>query len=54
VSRADEVLATEQAAEIAETLMIDQAFNSVNLTSTCMQMSINLFKFMIHSLSVAR
>jgi len=34
--------------------MTDQAFNSVNLTLTCMQMSINLFKSMIHLLSIAR
>ncbi len=34
--------------------MTDQAFNSVNLTLTCMQMSINSFKFVIHSLSVTR
>ncbi len=54
VDRADKVLATEWAAEIAETLMINQTFNSVNLTSTYMQMLINSFKFVIHSLSVAR
>ncbi len=34
--------------------MTDWAFNSVNLTLTCMQMSINSFKFVIHSLSVTR
>jgi len=54
VSRADEVLVTERAAEIAETLMINRAFNSVNLTLTCMQMLTNSFKFVISSLSVAR
>ncbi len=31
----------------------DWAFNSVNLTSTCMQMLTNSFKFVIHSLSIA-
>jgi len=54
VNRADEVLATERAAEIADALTIDQAFNSVNLTSTCMQMLTNSFKFVIHSLSITR
>ena len=53
VSRANKELATEWAAEIAETLMIDWAFNLVNLTLTCMQMLINLFKFVIYSLSIA-
>jgi len=48
------VLAAERAAEVAETLTVDRAFNSVNLTSTCMQMSTNSFKFVIRSLSVAR
>jgi len=48
------VLETERAAWIAEALTTDRAFNSVNLTSTCMQMSTNSFKFVIHSLSVAR
>jgi len=47
------VLATERAAEIAEALMINRVFNSINLTSTCMQMSTNSFKFVIRSLSVA-
>jgi len=53
VNWADEVLVTEWAAEIIETLMIDQMFNSVNLTLTCMQMLINSFKFVICLLSVA-
>ncbi len=44
---------TERAAWVADALMINQAFNSVNLTLTCMQMSTNSFKFVIHSLSVA-
>jgi len=48
------VLATEQAVEITDALMIDQLFNSMSLTSTCMQMSANSFKFVIHSLSIAR
>ncbi len=30
------MLVTEQAAEIADALMIDRVFNSVNLTLTCM------------------
>ncbi len=54
VSQAVDVLKTEWAAWITETLMTDQAFNSVNLISTCMQMLINSFKFVIHSLSVTR
>jgi len=47
------VLATERAAEIIDALMIDRLFNLISLTSTCMQMSANSFKFMIHSLSIA-
>ncbi len=54
VSQANDVLATEQAAEIADVLMINRAFNSVNLTLTFMQMSTNLFKFVIYLLNVAR
>jgi hypothetical protein len=46
------MLATEQAAEIADALTTDQLFNSMSLTSTCMQMSANSFKFMIHSLNI--
>jgi len=49
---ADDVLMTEQAAEIADALTINWTFNSVNLTLTFMQMLINSFKFMIHSLSI--
>ena len=33
--------------------MTDWTFNSINLTLTCMQMSTNSFKFVIHSLSIA-
>jgi len=54
VSQANDVLATEQAAEIADVLMINRAFNSVNLTLTLMQMSTNSFKFVIYLLNVAR
>ncbi len=54
VSRAVNMLKTEQAAWVADALMTDRAFNSVNLTLTCMQMSTNSFKFVICSLSVAR
>ncbi len=54
VNQAVDVLETEWAAWVTDALTTDQAFNSVNLTSTCMQMSINSFKFVIHSLSVAR
>jgi hypothetical protein len=46
------VLATERAAVVTDALMINQLFNLMSLTSTCMQMSANLFKFMIHSLSI--
>jgi len=53
VNQADKVLMTEQAAKIINALMINQTFNSINLTLTCMQMLINFFKFMIHSLSIA-
>ncbi len=54
VSQAVNVLETERAAWVADALTTDQAFNLVNLTLTCMQMSTNSFKSMIHSLSVAR
>ncbi len=54
VSRVVNVLMTERAAWVADALTTDWAFNSINLTSTCMQMLINSFKFVIYSLSVAR
>ncbi len=53
VSQVVDVLTTEQAAWVTDALTTDQAFNSVNLTLTCMQMLINSFKFVIRSLSVA-
>jgi len=46
------VLATERASEIADALTIDQMFNSASLILTCMQMLINSFRLMIHSLSI--
>jgi len=54
VNRVFNVLETERAAWVADALTTDQAFNSVNLTLTCMQMLTNSFKFVIYSLSVAR
>ncbi len=53
VSQVVDMLMTERAAWVADTLTTDQTFNSINLTSTCMQMLTNSFKFVIHSLSVA-
>ncbi len=52
VSQAVNVLETEWAAWIVDVLTTNQAFNSINLTSTCMQMLTNSFKFVIHSLSI--
>jgi len=46
------VLRTERAAEIADALMTDQVFNSINLTLICMQMLTNSFRSMIHSLNI--
>jgi len=53
MSWTNNVLMTWWAACIINALMIDRAFNSVNWTSTCMQMSANLFKFVIYSLIIA-
>ncbi len=49
----ERMLITEWAAWTDDALTTDWMFNSVNLTLTYMQMSINSFKFVIHSLSVA-
>ncbi len=54
VSWAVNVLETDWAAWVINALTTDWAFNSVNLTSTCMQMLTNSFKFVICLLSVAR
>ncbi len=47
------MLVIERATWIIDVLRADQAFSFVNQTSACMQMLMNLFKSMIHSLSVA-
>ncbi len=42
ISQADNVLATKWAAEITDVLMIDQTFNSINLTLTFIKLIIKL------------
>ncbi len=49
-----EMLAIERAAWVVDALKADRAFNSVNRTSACMQMSANSSKFIVRSLIVTR
>ncbi len=46
------MLAVERATWVVDVLRVDRAFNFVNRTSTCMQMSTNSFKFIVRSLIV--
>ncbi len=46
--------AIEQTTWIIDVLKTDRAFNFINRTSTCMQMSTNSFKFIVRSLIMTR
>ncbi len=48
------MLAIKWATWVVDVLKTDRAFNFINRTSTCMQMSMNSFKFIVHSLIVTR
>ncbi len=48
------MLAVKQATWVVDVLRVNRAFNFVNRTSTCMQMSTNSFKFIVHSLIMTR